>query len=68
VKENKTTNQGFALLNDFIKTEDDYKNFYNYIYDSNKDAFFEYKISDKLILNLLNFKKYKDNKSRLDKE
>ena len=27
VKENKTTNQGFALLNDFIKTEDDYKIF-----------------------------------------
>ena len=66
VKENKTTNQGFALLNDFIKTEDDYKNFYNYIYDSNKDAFFEYKISDKLILNLLNFKKYKDNKNLLN--
>ena len=66
VKENKTINQGFTLLNDFIKTEDDYKNFYNYIYDSNKDAFFEYKISDKLILNLLNFKKYKDNKNLLN--
>ena len=59
VKEKKTVNKGTALLNDFLKSEDDYNKFYNDIYFSNQNVYFEYKISDKLILNVLNFKKHK---------
>ena len=41
-----------------MKSEDDYNKFYNDIYFSNQNVYFEYKISDKLILNVLNFKKH----------
>ena len=68
VKENKAESKGSALLNDILKFEEDYKKFYNDIYDLTKDVCFEYKASDKLILNVLNFKKYKDNKNSLNQQ
>ena len=57
VKENNSKNKGTALLNEVLKTEDDYNKFYQNIYDNNQNDCFEYKISDELILNILNFKR-----------
>ena len=57
VKKNNTKNKGIILLNDILKGEEDYNKFYQNIYDSNQEICFEYKISDELILNILNFKR-----------
>ena len=63
VKKNDTKNNGTNLLNDILKKEEDYNKFYQNIYDSNQKICFEYKISEELILNILNFKRKEEYKS-----
>ena len=63
IKNNISNNYGtiFSIHNIF-KDEEDYNNFCQNIYNNlNQDNLFEYKISDELILNILNFKRYKGN-------
>ena len=57
VKENYTRKFGRISLNDdfFLREEKDINNFYDFIYKTNHEDQFEYKISDKLILYVLNF-------------
>ena len=43
-----------------MKYEDNYNKFYQNIYELNQDDCFEYKISNELILNVLNFKRNKE--------
>ena len=57
VKENYTRKNGIVILNDILKEEKDYNKFYEFIYKTYHKDQFEYKISDKLILNVLYFKK-----------
>ena len=62
IKKNNSKNYLSTFLNDILKDEKDYINFYRNIYNNlNQDDLFEYKISDELILNILNFKRYKEN-------
>ena len=61
IKESKNKNKGNTILNDFLKEKENYNNFYKNINDSSQNICFEYKISNKLILNVLNVKKNKEN-------
>ena len=62
VKKIESKDKEIDLLNDFLKEEENYNNLIQNLYDSNQKDCFEYKISDKLILNILNFRKAKENK------
>ena len=67
VKENNTGKRGTAILNDILKEEKDYNNFYECLYKTNHEDQFEYKISDQLIFYVLNFKNNNEQNS-LNKE
>ncbi len=62
IKNNISNNYGTIFsINNIFKDEEDYNNFCQNIYNNlNQDNLFEYKISDELILNILNFKRYKE--------
>ena len=61
IKENKTDKNGFSLLNEAFNKEKGCNDFYENIYNKNQNYCFELRISDKLVLNVLNYQKNKEN-------